>query len=354
LTITQKTGYLLINLGTPKSPSPKDVRAYLNDFLMDSHVIDTPWLLRRLLVSAFILPFRPKQSALAYASIWSEQGSPLLVYSEKLRHGLAQALDAPVALGMRYGEPSIEQAIADLTDQGVNEVTVVPLYPQFADSTVTTSIQKVKALLPPHTQAKFVDAFYADEGYQHALALSVRQALPENFDHLLLSYHGLPERQLTKADPSGTHCLQQENCCEVPSVAHATCYRHQVFATSQALINALGLRPEQYSISFQSRLGRLPWLQPYTDQVLAELPGRGVKNLAVACPAFVADNLETLEEMGIRGRQTFLAAGGESFHLIPCLNDDPAWLKALATLIHAPISSPPPGQTEPANADTSL
>jgi ferrochelatase len=308
---------------------------------MDSYVIDTPWVLRRLLVSAFILPFRPKQSAAAYASIWSDKGSPLLVYSQALRSGLARELNAPVALGMRYGQPSIEQAIGELTDQGVEQVTVLPLYPQFADSTVTTSIQRVKALLPDHMQANFVDAFYGNEGYQHALAASVRQALPEKFDHLLLSYHGLPERQLATADVTGEHCLRQENCCEVPSVAHATCYRHQVFATSNALIDALGLGPEQYSISFQSRLGRLPWLQPYTDQVLAELPGRGVKHLAVACPAFVADNLETLEEMGIRGRQTFLAAGGESFHLIPCLNDNPAWLAALATLIRTPISSTP-------------
>ena len=332
MTISQQTGYLLINLGTPKSPTKKDVRAYLNEFLMDRYVIDTPWVLRRLLVSAFILPFRPSKSSAAYASIWSEQGSPLLVFSEALRLGLAQQLGAPVALGMRYGEPSIEHAIDDLLHQGVDNLTVIPLYPQYADSTVTTSIQRVKALLPKHIKAHFVDAFYSDEGYLQALATSVRRALPEKFDHLLLSYHGLPERQLTKADATGTHCLRREDCCSCPSEAHATCYRHQVFATSNALIEVLELDPERVSISFQSRLGRLPWLQPYTDQVLAELPARGVKHIAVACPAFVADNLETLEEMGIRGRQIFLDAGGESFHLIPCLNDDSAWLEALATL----------------------
>lgn len=333
--INQKTGYLLINLGTPKSATTRDVRAYLNEFLMDPYVIDTPWLLRRLIVSGMILPFRPKQSAAAYASIWTEQGSPLLIYSESLRQALEQVMGAPVALGMRYGEPSIHQAVDGLVTQGIEQLVVVPLYPQYADSTVTTSVRQAKSAAPPDLPIRIVKPFFDNPGYTEALANAVQQSLPAKWDHLLLSYHGLPERQLSKADPTGKHCLQAQNCCEVPSPAHERCYRHQVMATSQALVRRLGLSPDQYSVSFQSRLGRLPWLQPYTDQILVELPRRGIEHLAVACPAFVVDNLETLEEIGIRGRQTFLTAGGKSFHLIPCLNDSAAWVSALAGVISA-------------------
>ena len=300
---------------------------------MDPYVIDAPWLARRLIVSGLILPFRPKQSAAAYAAIWTEQGSPLLTYSQAVRQRLEQAIGAPVALGMRYGEPSIRQAIDALAQQNVKKLVVVPLYPQFADSTVTTSVNKVRSLAPRDMQIRTVTPFFNDTGYIEALADVIRHSLPAKWDHLLLSYHGLPERQLTKTDPTQRHCLQTENCCETPSVAHETCYRHQVMETSQALIQQLRLSPDQHSVSYQSRLGRLPWLRPYTDQELQELPARGVQHLAVACPAFAVDNLETLEEIGIRGRQTFLAAGGKSFHLIPCLNDNAAWIDALIDIV---------------------
>ncbi len=327
------TGFLIINLGTPRSASTADVRAYLNQFLMDPYVLDTPWLLRRLIVSAFILPFRPQKSAQAYASIWTEAGSPLLLNSQALQQSLAARLDKPVALGMRYGEPAIRQGVEELLALGVNHIVVAPLYPQYADSTVTTCIDAVTQILPADVTYSVLPPFYNHPGYLQALVRSIREGLPAHWDHLLLSYHGLPERHLQRADPTGSHCLADNNCCQTPSAAHATCYRHQVYATSQALVDQLGLSAEQYTVSFQSRLGRLPWLQPYTDQVLQTLPQQGVKRLAVACPAFVADNLETLEEMGIQGRKTFLDAGGETFHLVPCLNQQSYWTAALAALL---------------------
>ena len=212
---------------------------------MDPFVIDTPWLLRRLIVSGMILPFRPKQSAAAYASIWTEQGSPLLIYSESLRQALEQVIGAPVTLGMRYGEPSIQQAVDGLVTQGIEQLVVVPLYPQYADSTVTTSVREVKSAAPSDMPIRIVKPFFDNPGYTEALANAVRQSLPATWDHLLLSYHGLPERQLSKADPTGNHCLQAENCCEVPSPAHERCYRHQVMATSQALVHRLGLSPDK-------------------------------------------------------------------------------------------------------------
>ncbi len=328
------TGYLLVNLGTPASPSVADVRAYLNEFLMDPYVLDTPWLLRRLIVSGFILPFRPKQSAAAYQAIWQEDGSPLLIHSQALQAAMAVKLNEPVGLAMGYGEPGISAAVAQLLAHGVEHLVIVPLYPHYADSTVTTCVEAVQAQLPPHVSTSVLPPFYQQPVYIDALAQSVRDQLPEHWDHLLLSYHGLPERHLTRCDPTGSHCLAQADCCRQPSPAHATCYRHQIYATSDALAAALGISGDRYSVSFQSRLGRLPWLQPYTDQVLRELPARGIKALAVACPAFVADNLETLEEMGMQGRETFLAAGGESFHLIPCLNTAPQWVDALTALVN--------------------
>ncbi|MEM1231487.1 MAG: ferrochelatase [Pseudomonadota bacterium] len=329
-------GVLLANLGTPDRPAVRDVRAYLGEFLMDRHVLDVPWPIRKLIVSAFILPFRPKNSAEAYASIWQREGSPLLLESQRLQEGLRSALDhppLPIALGMRYGKPSLKDAVNELKDAGVSEVLLISLYPQHADSTRTTCIEAVQDAMPRDMQLSVLPPFYDRPDYIEVLADTVRPALQDPFDHLLLSYHGLPERHLTKADPTGSHCLARPDCCSTASPAHATCYRHQVFETSRALGAALKLRPEQFSTSFQSRLGRLPWLTPYTDQTLEELPGKGVRRLVVACPAFVADNLETLEEIGIQGKETFLAAGGDSLTLVPCLNAHPAWVTVLARWI---------------------
>lgn len=328
------TGILLVNLGTPASCQVADVRKYLGEFLMDRHVLDTPWALRKLIVSGFILPFRPKKSAAAYARIWdaagADTGSPLLHYSQLCKARLQDRLNLPTALAMRYGEPSIDAAIAALLAQDVNEILLLALYPQHADSTHTTSVAAVRSALPANVALTVLPAFYADPGYLDAQAAIIKQHLRGTWDHLLLSYHGLPERHLTSADPTHKHCLASADCCTTASPAHRTCYRHQVYRTSELLAERLQISSDQYGVSFQSRLGRLPWLTPYTDQTLAELPGKGVKNLVVACPAFVADNLETLEEIGLAGRDIFINAGGETFTLVPCLNAEPSWIEVLA------------------------
>jgi ferrochelatase len=328
------TGFLLVNLGTPSSTAVADVRTYLGEFLTDPYVINLPTPLRQILVRGLILPFRPKRSAEAYEKIWDAAGpgtgSPLLHYSRALEEALGNRLDdVPVEMAMRYGSPGIGPAIERLLATGVTRLKLLCLYPHHADSTRQTTIEAVSDKLPGDVTLDVVPPFFDDPDYLAVQADVIRRHLPEHWDHLLLSYHGLPEAHLKRADPTGSHCLAREDCCEVPSSAHATCYRHQVRVTSKRLAEILELNANQWSASYQSRLGRLPWLSPYTDQVLAELPGRGVRRLAVACPAFVADNLETLEEIGMAGREIFLEAGGESFTLIPCLNTDPDWVSVL-------------------------
>jgi ferrochelatase len=234
---------------------------------------------------------------------------------------------------MRYGEPSIQNSIRTLYEAGADHIVIVPLYPQFADSTVTTSVAAARKAIGNSSPSSVVAPFYAEDQHINALRESIREHLPARYDHVLFSYHGLPERHITQSDPTGKHCLQSVDCCVTESSAHATCYRHQALTTASLVAGGLELSPDQYSISFQSRLGRLPWLTPYTDQVLRELPERGIKHLVVACPAFIADNLETVEEIGIQGRATFLEAGGETLTLIPCLNDHPLWVQGLTQIL---------------------
>lgn len=301
---------------------------------MDRHVLDVPAPIRRLIVSLFILPTRPKRSAHAYAQIWqpadqSGYGSPLLQHGAVVASALRETLNLPVELAMRYGAPSIGDAIGTLKSAGAEQILAVPLYPQFADSTTTTALEAVRKQMGT-LPLRVLPPFYQHPAYIRALAAVTRAALPPSFDRLLMSYHGLPERHMTKADPTGQHCLRGDACCETSSPAHATCYRHQTRVTSRLLAEALQLPADRWQISYQSRLGRLPWLAPYTDATLRALPEQGVRHLAVVCPAFVADNLETLEEINITGRETFLAAGGESLTLIPCLNAAAVWIEALA------------------------
>lgn len=325
-------GVLLVNLGSPASTSVADVRRYLNQFLMDPYVVDLPWPLRRLLVG-LILATRPKQSAHAYASIWWEQGSPLLVISRRVQQALQTRLDMPVELAMRYGEPSIERGILALAGKpGIGEILLLQQYPQHADSTITTSIKEAERVIAKHglkLKLTVVPAFHDRPGYMDALVASAAPQLQQGFDHLLLSFHGLPERHLKKADPTGSHCLNYPACCEQPSPAHATCYRAQCLAVSKTFAQRMGLTDDQWSMAFQSRLGRAKWIEPYTEQRLDELAAQGVKRLLVMCPAFVADCIETLEEIGDRAREQFVAAGGEELVLIPCLNDHPQWIDAL-------------------------
>ncbi|HWK52742.1 MAG TPA: ferrochelatase [Hyphomicrobiales bacterium] len=324
---------LLVNLGSPDQPDTAAVRRYLDQFLMDPYVIQLPWLLRRLIVSLLVLPTRPARSAHAYQSIWSERGSPLIALSQDLLHAVQAKSTLPVGLAMRYGNPSIESELCQLAAlPDVQEILYVPLYPHYAESTVLTSVKEAERVIVAHDlpiKLTVLPPFYAEPDYIAALAQSAQPWLEQPFDHVLFSNHGIPEQHVTQADPTGSHCLKSADCCQVPSPAHATCYRHQVLRTVEELVTVLGLRQDQYSVSFQSRLGRAKWLEPATDTTLRELATRGVKKLLVLCPSFVTDCLETLEEIEIQGNRTFIEAGGESLTLIPCLNSHPAWVETL-------------------------
>jgi ferrochelatase len=327
---------LLTNLGSPDRPDIPSVRRYLNQFLMDPYVIQLPWLLRRLIVGLFVLPFRPKASAHAYQSVWWEQGSPLIVLSQRLLEAVRKKTDVPVAMAMRYGSQGIEEQLLQLAKaDGIDEILLIPLYPHYADSTVTTTVEKAKGVIARHklnVTLNVLQPFYEDQTYIDALVASSAPWINEDhdFDHVLFSYHGLPELHLTKADPTGSHCLQTPDCCQVASPAHTTCYRHQIFRTTECFVHKAGLNPEQFTVSFQSRLGKAKWLEPSTVQTLENLAQNGVKKLLVMCPAFVTDCLETLEEIALQGSEIFEQAGGESLTLIPCLNDHEQWVTAVS------------------------
>ncbi len=327
-----------MNLGSPDSTEVKDVRRYLDEFLMDGRVIDTPLLWRALLVKGIIVPFRAPKSAVAYKSIWTKEGSPLIVISKQLQEALQQQVDEPVALAMRYGAPAPWTAFDELLEQqpDLEEVVLVPLYPHYAMSSYETAVEYARKI---HRKRKYsfkltvVPPFYDDPAYLEALVDSIRPYLDKEYDKIVFSYHGIPERHVQKSDTTGQHCLKSEDCCSVDSEAHKTCYRHQCIVTTNKVAQALNIPASKYTFSFQSRLGRDEWLKPYTAVRLAEWPKEGVKKLLILCPAFVSDCLETLEEMGEEGREIFLHAGGEEFTLLPCLNVHPMWITALKGLL---------------------
>lgn len=339
----KNSGVLLMNLGSPDSTAVKDVRKYLMEFLMDSRVIDYPYILRLLLVGGIIVPFRAPKSAEAYKKIWTKRGSPLIVITEDVQHELEKIIDMPVEISMRYANPSPKKAFDNLLkkSQELKEVIAIPMYPQFAMSSYETAVEQVKEIHAKNNypfSIKFVGPFYNDENYIDALSASIQPFLEQSFDRILFSYHGLPERHLKKADPTKQHCLQSPDCCIKDSPAHATCYRHQCKVTTSMVAQKLNIPTEKTALSFQSRLGREEWLKPYTAKVLEELPGQGIKKLLVVCPAFVSDCLETLEEMAMEGKELFLNAGGESFTLIPCMNTNPAWIQTLKKFVENNIN----------------
>jgi len=332
-----KRGIVLMNLGSPDSTEVKDVRRYLNEFLMDEKVIDVPYLVRMLLVKGIIVPFRAPKSDEAYKTIWTKEGSPLVVLTKQLQLQLAQLVDEPIEIAMRYGNPSPAMAFEKLLERqpDLQEVIAIPLYPHYAMASYETAVDYAKEI---HTKNKypfkldFIKPFFDEVDYITAMAENIRPFLKDDYDHILFSYHGIPQRHLRKTDPTGCHCTKVENCCDVKSSAHATCYRHQCFSTTNLITNALQIPAEKFSISFQSRLGK-GWLQPFTDKRLEEMPKEGIKKLLILCPAFVSDCLETLEEIEERGKETFLEAGGTSYTMIPCLNTNPLWLNVLAKWI---------------------
>jgi ferrochelatase len=320
-------GLLLTNLGTPKSASVADVSCYLGEFLTDKRVIDIPSLYRYLLVYGLIIPFRTRKSALAYQSIWTDRGSPLLYHSEQFIESLKKevGLKYKIALGMRYGTPSITNAINEL--KNCESITILPLYPQYSSAATGSSIEEILRVFSTQTvipSLTIIRDFYQHPAYISTQARLIRTHLKKD-EHILFSYHGIPERQIHK---SGCNTVCADICPPV-SVNNFGCYKAQCHQTTSLLAKELKLNPSQYTTVFQSRLGKTPWIKPYTNEVLAELSANGIKNVTVACPSFVADCLETLEEIGIRAKEEWIKLGGEQLTLIPCLNNDAHWIKAI-------------------------
>jgi ferrochelatase len=333
-----KRGIILMNLGSPDSTGVYELRKYLNEFLTDKRVIDASWFFRKVFVQGVIVPLRAPKSAEAYRTIWTKNGSPLIQFTRELAEKLQNQITEPVSISMRYGNPGMETAYETLLKKipDLEEILAIPLYPHYAMSSYETAVEHAKEV---HREKKygfnlkFVPPFYKDSQYIQAMAENMRPHLQKEFDHLLFSFHGIPERHLVKTDPTHQHCLQSVDCCSVSSTAHATCYRHQCLTTMNLVAAELGLPKNKYSFSFQSRLGKQPWLKPYTDFRFQEMPGEGIKKLLVVCPAFVSDCLETLEEIEIRGKESFLASGGREYAMIPCLNTHPLWVSTLASWV---------------------
>lgn len=332
-----KKGVILTNLGSPDTTDLKDVRKYLTQFLMDERVIDISYIKRLLLVRGIIVPFRTPKSAEAYKTIWWSEGSPLITISKQLQAAVQQHLDMPVELCMRYGNPTPKAAYDKLlaANPELEEVIILPLYPHYAMSSFETAVEYMKQVHAEHGynfKLNFIGPYYNNAGYIQALAESMKPYLEKEYDQILFSYHGIPGRHLRKTDPTKNHCLTVNDCCNVASPAHAFCYRHQVFETTRLVTEKLGIPKNKFSLSFQSRLGK-GWLEPFTDIRLEQLPKQGVKKLLILCPAFVSDCLETLEEIAMRGKETFMEAGGETYEMIPCMNTQQPWVDAVVTMI---------------------
>ncbi|HTM67236.1 MAG TPA: ferrochelatase, partial [Flavipsychrobacter sp.] len=313
-----KRGIVLMNLGSPDSTEVKDVRKYLGEFLMDKRVIDSPWLFRLLLVNGIIVPFRSPKSAKAYKKVWTDEGSPLIVLSEKLKDALQSETEDTVVVAMRYGTPSPKQAFDELLQKSpsIEEVVLLPLYPHYAMSSYETAVVYAEEIYRKEKypfRLKVVPPYYNDPSYINALTESITPFLKQPYEHILFSFHGVPERHIYKGDITGQHCLKTIDCCTTPSPAHEQCYRAQCFATTRLVTERLHISSEKYSVSFQSRLGRAEWLKPYTAMRLAQMPAEGIKKILIVCPAFISDCLETLEEIAQEGRHTFMNAGGSSF-----------------------------------------
>ncbi|MDO1502272.1 ferrochelatase [Winogradskyella maritima] len=340
-----KKGVLLINLGSPDSPKPKDVKKYLGEFLMDERVIDVPLWARTLLVKGIILNTRPKASAKAYQKIWWEEGSPLIVLSERLQNKVQSKVDYPVALAMRYGSMSIKKGLQELVDQGCTEIKTVPLYPQFAMATTETIDVLVDELVTEHFPQVTITktpAFYHRQDYIDVLTQSIAEKLEGlDYEHILFSYHGVPERHIRKSDITNGNCKMNGKCCfKKGSPQHEFCYRHQCEITTVNVAKKLGLKNGTYSTTFQSRLGFDPWLKPYTDRTIERMGKAGVKKMAIVTPAFVSDCLETLEEIAMEGEEIFHEVGGKDFTVIPCLNDRDDFAQVLATMIEEWATTP--------------
>ena len=332
-------GVLIVNLGSPNSTEVNDVRKYLDQFLMDERVIDFPKLIRKILVKGLILNIRPKKSSNAYKRICWKEGSPLIVISKKFHSKIQKKSKVPVSLSMRYGNPSIKSGLQYLKNKGVKEVLVIPLYPQFAMSsveTITVETEDIKNKFFPKMNLFHFPSFYNKPDYIEVLSNSIRDFLKDKkIDHLLFSYHGIPNRHILKSDITGSHCKMNGICCFKKSEAHKYCYRHQCEITTLNVAKKLGLKKGSFSTSYQSRVTIIgSWLKPYTDKTILEFAKKGYKNIAVVTPAFVSDCLETLEEIGMEASEDFKNNGGKELYLIPCLNFRDDWVKVASNWIN--------------------
>ena len=330
---------LLTNLGSPDSTQVKDVRTYLDEFLMDEKVIDIPYWIRFCLVKGIIVPLRAPKSAAKYKTIWTENGSPLIYTTQLLTEAVEHASGVPSYMCMRYANPTPQSVLQKMSEDHphLKEVVMLPLYPHYAMSSYETAVEHVLEAYKAggfSFDLKVVKPYFSHPKYIETLSESIRSFVEQPFDHLLFSYHGIPERHLRKTDPTKKHCLTCEDCCNTPSPVHQVCYRHQVIETTRAVAQQLGIPAHKYSFSFQSRLGSDKWLKPYTAQEFKQMPGRGIQNLLVVCPAFVSDCLETLEEICVEGKEDFERAGGKNFTVIPCLNVHPDWVATAIQLIN--------------------
>lgn len=335
--MVDKTGILLINLGTPSSPNPKDVYRYLIEFLTDSRVIDYPWLLRQLLVRGAIVPRRYRQSARSYQEIWTPDGSPLMAYAVSLKEKLQKKIgsNAIVEIAMRYQTPSIQEGLENLLSHNLQHLIIVPLFPQYASATTGSIHQEVmrvlsKLLVIP--KLTFIDQFATHPQFIGAVSEIGRRYPIDTADHIVFSFHGLPERQITKADRCG-HCVPSSACCSKLSSKNHSCYAAQCYATARAITKELQIPPERYTVSFQSRLGKEPWLQPYTSTVIQQLGAKRSNQVLVFCPAFVCDCLETIYEIGVEYSAEFKHAGGGQLSLVQGLNAESTWVSALEKII---------------------
>ena len=331
-------GVLLVNLGSPDSPKKDDVKKYLDQFLMDERVIDFPKWFRTFLVRGIILNTRPKKSAEAYKKIWWKEGSPLIVLTELLMEKVKKNVSTPVEIAMRYGKPSIKEGLSLLNNRGVSDVLIIPLYPQFAMATTETILvlaEKIKNEFFPQMTFTSLPSFYNHPDYIRVLSSSIQEELiGKNWEHIIFSYHGVPERHIRKSDITKSHCKMDGVCCFKESPAHSYCYKHQCEKTTLEVARYLELKEGSYSTTFQSRVSILgSWLKPYTDKTVSSFAEKGYKEIAIVTPAFISDCLETLEEIGMEAAEDFEEKGGKKLHVIPCINDRDDWVKVLSRWI---------------------
>ena len=336
--LQKNEGVLLINLGSPKELSKKSVRQYLRVFLSDDNVVDLPKFFQQFILRLFILPFRPKNTLEAYEKIWTKEGSPIIISTESIANKLTEKTGWNVEYAMRYEEPSIEKALHKFKKNEINKIYVISLYPHNAmATTVTTELEtrNVAMNISNDFELIFTKPFFDNEEYINAMVNSIRPYVEnKSYDKIIFSYHGIPKRQAKKTDETGEHCFSTSNCCEVENDGSKDCYRSHTRIASDLTAKKLGLEDDQWEIAYQSRIGP-GWLTPFTDKRLAKLPEEGIDNIAILCPSFISDCLETLEEIDIRGRETFLKAGGKKMTYIPCLNDSEDTINLLENLVRA-------------------